>query len=312
MVKFIMMIGLLASGKSTKAKELQNEIPNSILLSSDALRLELYNNINDIEHNGQIFNEMIKRTRDCLKKEITVIYDATNISSKRRENILKHQLKNINCYKECYYLSSMWSDCILNDLSRNRTVGKEVIFKMRNNMQVPMYYEGWDNINLLNKFDRGGYNRWLSNFVYEYKSEFLNIYKQWSFTKGCIEMPQDNPHHTYSLSRHMFKTYENLRNEGLLAIAGALHDVGKLYCKEFKEDGYAHYYNHENISAQLSIEYMLRFTNLSEDEIIYITTLIQLHMRVFNVEGLKKLRERIGYDLYEDLLNLHNADIKAK
>jgi tRNA nucleotidyltransferase (CCA-adding enzyme) len=179
-------------------------------------------------------------------------------------------------------------------------------------MQIPMYHEGWDEIKLISNYERGRFNRWLDYFTYEYESEFINIYKKWDLLNGCIEMPQDNPHHTFSLSRHMFRTYKQLKDKGMVCFAGALHDIGKAFTKSFGEDGYAHYYNHDNISAQLSVEYMLRFTDFEIEKIIYIATLVQLHMRMFNREDLEKLYKLIGDNLYNDLQLLHNADIYAK
>ena len=44
--KFIMMCGLVASGKSTKAKELAKEY-NATIYSSDALREEMFGDVND-------------------------------------------------------------------------------------------------------------------------------------------------------------------------------------------------------------------------------------------------------------------------
>ena len=316
MVKFIMMVGLPASGKSTIAEEIEQEYnllgENIVLLSSDKLRVELYGDINNQENNGQIFEEMNKRTKDYLRRGINVIYDATNISSKRRLNMLKHQLKGISYKKECYYMVANWIDCICNDSFRDRQVGADVINKMKNNMQIPMYHEGWDEIKLINNNKKGEFNKWLDYFTYEYQSEFINIYRKWDLLHNCIEMPQDNPHHTFSLSRHMFRTYIKLKENGMVAFAGALHDIGKAFTKTFGDDGYAHYYNHDNISAQLSVEYMLRFTDFDSEKIIYISTLIQLHMRMFNREGLDKLSKLVDNKLYEDLQLLHNADISAK
>ena len=50
MTKFLMMVGLVGSGKSTKAQELSKEY-DATIFSSDALREELYGNIDDQEHN---------------------------------------------------------------------------------------------------------------------------------------------------------------------------------------------------------------------------------------------------------------------
>ena len=73
--KFIMMVGLVASGKSTKAKELADEY-NATIFSSDALREEMFNDINNQAHNQELFVELHKRIKDCLRSGKNAIYDA--------------------------------------------------------------------------------------------------------------------------------------------------------------------------------------------------------------------------------------------
>lgn len=52
-----MLVGLPASGKSTYAKKLSKK-ENAIILSSDELRKELFGNINNQNHNAEVFKEL--------------------------------------------------------------------------------------------------------------------------------------------------------------------------------------------------------------------------------------------------------------
>ena len=61
-----MMCGLVASGKSTKAQEFAKEY-NVAVFSSDELRKELYNNENCQDHNNELFVELHRRIKNCLK-----------------------------------------------------------------------------------------------------------------------------------------------------------------------------------------------------------------------------------------------------
>lgn len=310
MVKFIMLVGLPASGKSTIAQKINEK---SVILSSDQLRVEIFNNINDIEHSGQVFEEMNKRTKEYLKQGTTVIYDATNISSKRRMNFLK-QLNKIDCYKECYFIFRDIEKCIYRDSKRERLVGKEVITRMRNSLCIPQYYEGWDNITIDYDSNRTTSNTDM-NFNINSYNDYIKLLNEKYYLNRCVDMPQDNPYHVFSLSRHMYKTYEYVINNNCseeVKIASLFHDIGKAYCKEFKDDGYAHYYGHEFISAQLTMKYLLEETQLNINSILYITGLIQLHMRMFNIEGYGKLRKCVGTDIFNNLMLLHNGDNKAK
>ena len=76
------LVGIPGSGKSTWGENFAKTICNTVYISSDQLRIEMYNNVNDIEHTGLVFEEMKKRTKENLKNGKNVVYDATNISSK--------------------------------------------------------------------------------------------------------------------------------------------------------------------------------------------------------------------------------------
>ena len=106
----VMMVGLPASGKSTIAYNLAME-NNYIVFSSDALREELYLDINDQTHNHELFVELHKRIKTALKEGNNVIYDACNLSSKRRVAFLQ-ELKRIPCRKECIIAATPYEQCL--------------------------------------------------------------------------------------------------------------------------------------------------------------------------------------------------------
>ena len=310
------LVGLPASGKSTWAKNKENN--NTILISSDNMRKELYCDINNQEHNGELFQKINKRVKDLLKQGKNVIYDATNINSKRRISFLK-ELKKIDCYKQCIYFGENIMTCISNDMNRNRNVGYDVIKRMYKNLQIPMYFEGWDDIEIIRNKVKS------IETSLEYKCNSYNDYMTILTNTcmldiiDCIGLGQDNPYHTLSVSGHMYYTYKwlkqyNIQNKYLL-IASLFHDIGKAYCKEFK-DRYAHYYGHENVSAQLLTMLLYDKSNFSKEEIIKIVTYVQLHMRLLNLndsdKGKEKFRNLVGEELFNDLILLYNADTQAK
>ena len=79
-----MLCGLSGSGKSEYAKQLKEQLPNTYIFSSDELREELCGDINDQKHNPQVFQELHRRIKSCLKNGCNAIYDATNTKSKLR------------------------------------------------------------------------------------------------------------------------------------------------------------------------------------------------------------------------------------
>ena len=108
MPTFIMMCGLVASGKSTKAQELAREY-NATIFSSDTLREEMFNDVNDQGHNQELFTELHRRIKECLCNGKSAIMDATNINYKKRMDFLR-QLKNIPCKKICVLMATPYSN----------------------------------------------------------------------------------------------------------------------------------------------------------------------------------------------------------
>lgn len=312
-----MLVGLPGSGKSTLAKDISKLHINAKHISSDALRLELFGNEEHREDHHIVFNEMKRRTKEYLNNGISVVYDATNISSKRRIAFLK-EFQKINCNKICVYMARPLGQCIINDLNRSRKVGNNVILQMYKSLQVPSYYEGWDDIIIhygeyVNATSLGfHYNE---NLTYEAYCNYILKHA----AKECIDLAQDNSYHTLSVSRHMYKTFLNLKNKtdnAELIIAALLHDIGKPFCKNFKEGSmFANFYGHENVSAQIALIYLHR-AGFTRTTILNIVQYIQLHMKMLSIQdnknALLKLKNKVGDIIFDNLLLLHEADSNAK
>ena len=310
-VYFYMMVGLQGAGKTYIANKNSNE--NIIHISSDSIRKKLYGSELDQEYNKEVFKVMNQRTKEYLKNGFSVIYDATNINSKRRRTFL-NELNGIDCKKVCLYIPSTPSGSFIRQLERERVVDVEIIDKTYKNLQIPMYHEGWDNIVILKRpsYLLGRINLKDIKTYYDYE-RFLLEYN----LKECVDFAQDNQYHTLSVSRHMYYAFNNIKNNTnneSLQLATMLHDIGKPYCKNFKEGSkYANFYGHENVGAQMVVELLLEM-KYSDDEIIKIATYVQLHMRLLNSseKGREKLKRLLGADLYLDLILLKNADTSAK
>ena len=98
MVEFIMLVGLPGCGKSSYAKKLKDE--GYIIHSSDAIREELFGDVNSQKDNTKVFDVLHKRIKDDLTKGISCVYDATNMSMKRRKAFLD-EISKISCSKKC-------------------------------------------------------------------------------------------------------------------------------------------------------------------------------------------------------------------
>lgn len=302
------MIGIPGSGKSNYAKKcLIND--NTEYLSSDGIRIELYG-FEDQTHNDVVFETMKKRTLNALRDGKDVIYDATNLSKKRRSGIISEARKlgtQINAYLCCTPINII--------LERNitrveRQLPWDKLVQMIQSIEPPMYYEGFDNIYLI---DGGMYDD-----VYDYN--FL--------IKNCEGYSQDNPHHNETLEEHIkavTKKAENLgkrltlRNDAeILRQAARHHDFGKLYTKSFNDKkGYCVYYGHDKVSTYLYLCH-IRKQNLIDklnrvrlrDSHYQTAALILNHMEWYRREDMTPIKELFNDDdLYYMLELLHEADL---
>ena len=69
-----------------------------VIYSSDDIREELYNDVNNMENNNKVFDVLHQRIRDTLIDGKDCVYDATNMNWKRRRAFLE-SIKKIECYK---------------------------------------------------------------------------------------------------------------------------------------------------------------------------------------------------------------------
>ena len=323
----VVTVGLPSSGKTSWVKEFIEENQDKIIdiISSDKIREEVFNDIEDQNHNGEVFDLMKRRTKESLSQGHVAIYEATNISSKRRRALLKE----LNKYYDkaiCLFKYKRLSACQIDNEERDREVPSDVIDRMYRNFEIPHKSEGFDEI--IVDFDEKT-NLYLSNKskggIGFLKDELLAIetyddYKSLLCQLGlnqCIDMPQDSKWHTLSLSKHMYFCFKTIREHHWhdinLVIASMLHDISKPKVKtEDKDQKYAHYYGHENASAYDVIDILLRYVRIDIEDILEIAWLIGNHMKLKNDIDKDKFSNIIGYDDYLRLEALDNADNSAK
>lgn len=99
----------------------------------------------------------------------------------------------------------------------------------------------------------------------------------------------DNPHHCYDIYEHTLIAVESIDPEPTLRFAMLLHDCGKPTVKKFDENGVAHFYGHQRISAEISAQILarLKVSNKFRDEILF---LVSNHDRWELYESTEKCR----------------------
>ena len=296
----VVLCGLPASGKSTYAKEFSEKY-NANIHSSDKIREELSGDVNNQSINELVFRTLHNRIKDDLRNGISCIYDACNISYKRRMAFLQ-ELNKIHCEKICFLMATPYEECIKNNANRDRKVSECIIERMYRNFDVPYYYEGWDKIEILYRYDYPIYYG-----------------KPRDFYINNINFNQNNSHHTLTLGEHCKEVWFGVGNAKYeLALAGILHDCGKPFCKTFTNSKgeitkQAHYYNHEKVGAYNALFYDI------DDGIdhLEVATLIRWHMQPYfwekdnNEKMHNKYKKLWGEELYNNLQLLHKADVNA-
>lgn len=302
------MIGIPGSGKTSYAinKLLNNGVE---YLSSDQIRIELYG-FEDQSHNDKVFDVMKERTLSALRDNKDVIYDATNLSKKYRREII-NKAKEIGAKVDAYMCCVPINIILERNISRTeRQLPWEKLIQMIQSIEPPMYYEGFENIYLI---DGGMYND-----IYDYN--FL--------IKKCEGYTQDNPHHLETLSEHIIAVTKKaeslgeiltLRNDAeILRQAARYHDFGKIYTKSFNEKkGYYVYYGHDKVSTYLYLCHVRKQNFVDNYDRVRLgdgnyqtAALILNHMEWYRRENMGVVRKMFDDDnLFNMLIMLHEADL---
>lgn len=137
MNKLYTMVGIPGSGKSTIA----NQIPNAVVISSDAIRKELYG-AEEIQGNGkQVFDLVYKRIGEELAKGNDVVFDATNLTPWARKAVFRFPAERI-----AVFVNTPLDVCLERNAARERKVPEEVIYRMYDNLIYPSKTEGFKTI----------------------------------------------------------------------------------------------------------------------------------------------------------------------
>lgn len=290
MPEAIFTVGISACGKTTWAHQ-----QRAIVLDSDQLRLELWGSETDQREPHKVFDLMYKRGREQLLSGNSVIFCSTNLSMKYRMHAIR-QFSNIpNIKFRAVIFNVPVNICRENNRKRMRQVPDWLFERQIKQFQCPVLTEGFDRIEIITPFHYNGI-------------EFSH--SMWDDVRAAGS--QDNPHHTLTLYDHLQACIDRLNLSKLptddedsknLCIAAALHDIGKAYTRSYDENGVAHYYNHEAYGAYLTMNMRCQ---------LEVIQLVNYHMLPFNTSAIPTWKKRLGDDLWNKIMILHEADLAAK
>ena len=128
----IMMIGLPGSGKSYEAATIAKEL-DAVIVASDDIREKHFAGTYSSAENVCVFQKVHKTIKQNLLQGKSVIFDATNLGSRKREHFLKNELRNIPCEKIGILMATPFSQCMKNNSNRRRKVQEEDIRRINKN-----------------------------------------------------------------------------------------------------------------------------------------------------------------------------------
>ena len=289
MPEAIFCVGISSSGKTTWAHQQKGYI----VLDSDQLRLELWGSETDQRDPNKVFDLMYKRGRAYLLEGKSVIFCSTNLSMKYRMHAI-HQLSNIpNITFKAVIFNVPVNICRENNKKRARQVPDWLFERQVKQFQCPVMTEGFDSIEIITPFE---YNQ----------IEFAH--SMWNDVRAIGS--QDNPHHTLTLYDHLqacidklnLSKVSDIEETSSIVFAAALHDVGKAYTRSYDEEGVAHYYSHEAYSAYITMNMHCR---------LEVIQLVNYHILPFNTSAISTWKKRLGDDLWNKIMILHEADLAA-
>lgn len=284
----ILLVGIPGSGKTTYAEKYLEVFNNTIHLSSDKIRAELWGSEATQGDNNEVFSLMQSRAIEALNNGQSVLYDATNVTRKDRAYIISLCPKFAKI--ECHIVWAPIETCIERDAARERTVGKAVIDKMLKRFQAPYYDEGIEEIKVFWNAEDFNQHTYVENLMQQ------------------ANIDHDNPHHTLNIKEHCEEAYRyaiNHRYPTNLCFAVKYHDVGKPYVKAFIDSkgnpcDTAHYYQHNCVGAWMAYGFCLYSVDFA--------WLVSVHMDPFlNTKYYNKLPAYLKKQV--DLL--HEADLNA-
>lgn len=140
MARLYITIGIPGAGKSTYTKTL-----NAKVISSDAIRGELFGDEGCQDNPKKVFAILNSRVRKSLLDGEDVIYDATNVTKKARRTII-NTYKNIADEIIACYFDTPVEVAKIRNANRTRVVPDEIIDNMYKKLTVPEFEEGFSEI----------------------------------------------------------------------------------------------------------------------------------------------------------------------
>lgn len=133
----------------------------------------------------------------------------------------------------------------------------------------------------------------------------------------CMETPQNNPHHCYTVGEHTLQSMKAVRADKVLRLTMLLHDIGKPLTRSTDETGKDHFKKHPRESARLAHE-ILRRLKFDNDTLHKVCRLVEYHDWAINLKEdvklstVRRLIARVGEEAFPEMFEVNRADMLAQ
>lgn len=309
MNELYVLIGVAGVGKSTWTKK-QNV---DVIFSSDEYREKIFKTLEkqDEKDHKLIFETMHNDLFEYLKNNTNkkVIYDATNLSAKRRK-ILKDQVLKFNTKVIAVIFFETYEKIKERNEQREKykQVPEHVTREMYKSICVPRKgYDCDDILTVGTKF----FKKMNFENVNDLNDILMHIIDENARKEIASNFtPHESSYHKESVDEHIRMVME--LSEGKNHIIATFHDLGKGFCKEKTNAGFASYKQHENVSAYYFLNYMHSVADFS-DEMFNILFQIKYHMFAHAQISSKTLKKyKISEEMYNNILEFGKIDSAGK
>ncbi|MGB3536512.1 MAG: AAA family ATPase [Microcoleaceae cyanobacterium] len=146
--QLIMMIGLPGSGKSFLAQQLLKLHPSYHLISTDAIRAQLFGHESIQGPWLAIFTQIKQQFQQAVTQTAGAIYDATNAQRRHRRDLI--QLARESGFNPIIgiWVQTSVEQCLQRNQHRSRQVPQEIILKMHRQLcdAPPSLTDGLDRL----------------------------------------------------------------------------------------------------------------------------------------------------------------------
>lgn len=129
----------------------------------------------------------------------------------------------------------------------------------------------------------------------------------------CMETPQNNPHHCYSVGEHILHSMLAVEPDKVLRLGMLFHDIGKPQTLTIDEEGITHNKRHPVVGEEMTKK-ILRRLKFDNDTIDKVSKIVLYHDQEIALTdtGVRRAMNRMGEDIFPMILAVHRADISAQ